>query len=192
MLNIILFGPPGAGKGTQSKKIIEKFNLTHISTGDVLRKNIEKRTPLGIEAKKLIDDGNYVTDEMAIEIIHNELSNHNNSNGFIFDGFPRTTFQAEQFSNILSKHGGGDVTLMISIEVDEILLVERLMNRSKESGRPDDRQEDIIKKRIDIYHSRTSCIKDFYKSRGKFESINGNGKIDVIFNRICEVIDKYK
>ena len=191
MLNIILFGPPGAGKGTQSKKIIEKFNLTHISTGDVLRKNIEKGTPLGIEAKKLIDDGNYVTDEMAIEIIHNELSSHSNHNGFIFDGFPRTTFQAEQFSNILSKHGG-DVSLMISIEVDEILLVERLMNRSKESGRPDDRQEDIIKKRIEIYHSRTSCIKDFYKSQGKFESINGNGEIDAIFNRMCEVIDKYK
>ena len=191
MLNIVLFGPPGAGKGTQSKKIIEKFNLTHISTGDVLRKNIEKRTPLGIEAKKLIDDGNYVTDEMAIEIIHNELSNHNNPNGFIFDGFPRTTFQAEQFSNILSKHGG-DVSLMISIEVDETQLIERLMNRSKESGRPDDRQEDIIKKRIEIYHSRTSCIKEFYKSQGKFESINGNGEIDAIFSRMCEVIDKYK
>lgn len=191
MLNIVLFGPPGAGKGTQSKKIIEKFNLTHISTGDVLRKNIEKGTLLGIEAKKLIDDGNYVTDEMAIDIIHNELSSHNNPNGFIFDGFPRTIFQARQFSNILFKHGG-DVSLMISIEVDETQLIERLVNRSKESGRPDDRQEDIIKKRIEIYHSRTSCIKEFYKSQGKFESINGNGEIDAIFNRMCEVIDKYK
>ncbi len=190
MLNIILFGPPGAGKGTQSKKIIEKFNLTHISTGDVLRKNIEEGTLLGIEAKKLIDDGNYVTDEMAIEIIHNELSMHHNPNGFIFDGFPRTTFQAEKFSQILSIHGG-DVNLMISIEVEESLLIERLINRSKESGRPDDRQEDIIKKRIEIYHNRTSCIKEFYKSQGKFESINGNGEIDIIFDKICLVIAKY-
>jgi len=190
MLNIILFGPPGAGKGTQSRKIIEKFNLTHISTGEVLRKNIEEQTPLGIEAKKLIDDGNYVPDDMAIEIIHNELSRQKNNNGFIFDGFPRTKFQAEKFSGILSKFGG-DVNLMISIEVDEDVLIERLINRSKETGRPDDRQEDIIRKRLEIYRTRTSCIKEFYQSEGKFEAIDGNGEIDVIFDKICSVIAKY-
>jgi adenylate kinase len=190
MLNIILFGPPGAGKGTQSKKIIEKYKLSHISTGDILRKNIEKKTALGIEAKKLIDDGNYVPDDMAIQLINNELSIQQNQNGFIFDGFPRTTYQAERFSNILSKYGG-DVSLMISIEVEENKLIERLVNRSKESGRPDDRQEEIIRKRLSIYHSRTSCIKDYYKSLGKFESIDGNGEIDVIFDKICTVITKY-
>ena len=125
MLNIVLFGPPGAGKGTQSKKILKKYNLTHISTGEVLRKNIEERTSLGIEAKRLIDDGNYIPDDMAIEIIHNELSRHKTSNGVIFDGFPRTKNQAERFSEILSNHGG-DLSLVISISDQERILSERL------------------------------------------------------------------
>jgi len=190
MINIILFGPPGAGKGTQSRKILEKYNLVHISTGEVLRKNIEEKTLLGIEAKKLIDDGNYIPDDMAIEIIHNELSRCKNSNGFVFDGFPRTKYQAEQFSKILSSHGG-DISLMISIEVQENILIERLKKRAIEAGRPDDRQEDIIRKRLGIYQDRTHCVKDFYKSIGKYESIDGNGEIDVIFDKICSVIGKY-
>jgi len=191
MLNIVLFGPPGAGKGTQSQKIIDKYNLIHISTGEVLRKAIEAQTPLGIEAQKFIDDGNYVTDEMALEIIKEELNNHKNSNGFIFDGFPRTTFQAEQFSAILSKHDG-DVNVMISLEVEENVLVKRLINRAKESGRPDDRKEEIIRKRIEIYNQRTASVEDYYKSFGKFESVNGIGEIDVIFDKICATIEKYK
>ncbi|MCD4833516.1 MAG: adenylate kinase [Bacteroidales bacterium] len=191
MLNIVLFGPPGAGKGTQSQKIIDKYNLIHISTGEVLRKAIEAQTPLGIEAQKFIDDGNYVTDEMALEIIKEELSNHKNSNGFIFDGFPRTTFQAEQFSGILSKYGG-DVNVMISLEVQENTLVKRLINRAKESGRPDDRKEGIIRKRIEIYNQRTASVEDYYKSFGKFESVNGIGEIDVIFDKICATIERYK
>ena len=191
MLNIVLFGPPGAGKGTQSQKIIDKYNLVHISTGEVLRKAIEAKTPLGIEAQKYIDDGNYVSDEMAIEIIKEKLGNHTNSNGFIFDGFPRTTFQAEIFSGILSKYGG-DVNVMISLELEENALVERLMNRSRESGRPDDSKEEIIRKRIEIYNQRTAHIKDYYKSLGKFESVNGIGEIDVIFDKICTTIEKYK
>ena len=190
MLNIILFGPPGAGKGTQSKKIIEKYNLTHLSTGDILRRNIEENTRLGIEAKKLIDDGNYVSDEMAIEIMHHELGRYNNPKGFIFDGFPRTVYQAEQFSKILSNYGG-DLSLMISMEVNENLLIERILNRSKQLGREDDREVEIIKKRIRIYNQRTSCIKEFYKSLGKLEMIDGNGEIDVIFDKICSVIAKY-
>ena len=190
MLNIVLFGPPGAGKGTQSQKIIDKYNLIHISTGEILRKAISEQTPLGIEAQKYIDDGNYVTDEMAIEIIKEELDKHKNTNGFIFDGFPRTTFQAEKFPGILSKFGG-DVNVMISLDVEEKVLVERLINRSKESGRPDDRKEEIIQKRIGIYNKRTALVADYYKSLGKYQSINGNGEIDVIFDNICEAIEKY-
>lgn len=190
MLNIVLFGPPGAGKGTQSQKIIDKYNLIHISTGEILRKAISEQTPMGIEAQKYIDDGNYVTDKMAIEIIKEELDRHKNTNGFIFDGFPRTTFQAERFSGILSKYGG-NVNLMISLDVDEKVLEERLINRSKESGRPDDRKEEIIQKRFGIYNKRTALIADYYKSLGKYQSINGNGKIDVIFDNICEAIEKY-
>lgn len=190
MLNIVLFGPPGAGKGTQSQKIIDKYNLIHISTGEILRKAISERTPLGLEAQKYIDDGNYVTDEMAIKIIKEELDKHKNTNGFIFDGFPRTTFQAEHFSEILSKYGG-DVNVMISLEVNNKVLEERLINRSKKSGRPDDRKEEIIQKRIRIYNKRTALVADYYKSLGKYQSINGNGKIDVIFDNICEAIEKY-
>jgi len=191
MLNIVLFGPPGAGKGTQSQKIIDKYNLVHISTGDILRREIKAKTPLGIEAQKLIDDGNYVTDEMAIEIIQNELDNYKDSEGFIFDGFPRTTFQAELFPSILSKYNG-DVNVMISLEVDESKLVDRLISRAKELGRPDDRKEEIIQKRIQIYNVRTKQVKDHYKSLGKYESVDGFGEIDVIFDKICSVIEKYK
>ncbi|NOQ27859.1 MAG: adenylate kinase [Bacteroidales bacterium] len=191
MLNIILFGPPGAGKGTQSKKISDKYKLVHISTGDTLRKAIVKQSPIGIEAKKLIDDGNYVTDQMAIEIIKEELDNHKKVNGFVFDGFPRTTYQAKQFPKILSSHGG-NVNVMISMAVDESILLERLINRAKESGRPDDREEEIIYKRIEIYNKTTACVKDYYKSLGKYESIDGNGEIDVIFDEISTVIERYK
>lgn len=190
MLNVVLFGPPGAGKGTQSKKIIEKYNLIHISTGDILRKEIALGSALGIEAKRLIDDGNYVTDDMAIEIIMGELKRNRNCNGFIFDGFPRTRYQAEKFPELLSSFGG-DVNVMISLEVDENELLKRLINRSKESGRPDDRKEEIIKKRIGIYKERTAIITDYYKSLNKHQTVDGNGEIDVIFNAICETIEKY-
>ncbi|MCG8411173.1 MAG: adenylate kinase [Bacteroidales bacterium] len=190
MLNIILFGPPGAGKGTQSEKILEKYGLTHISTGEILRKAIEEKTPMGIEAQKLIDDGNYVTDEMAIGIIEEELAKHKNTNGFIYDGFPRTKYQAEKFAELLAKYNS-NVTLMISLNVDENVLVNRLITRSKESGRPDDRDESIIFKRIKIYKNRTSIISKFYNEQGKHQSIDGNGEIGEVFDRICKTIDTY-
>lgn len=190
MLHVILFGPPGAGKGTQSKKLIKKYDWTHISTGELLRSEIEKKTPLGIEAQKLIDDGNYVTDEMAFEIIQSEIDRNKEAKGFVFDGFPRTLYQAEKFPELV-RLNGHDNYLLISIEVDEEVLIERLIGRSKESGRPDDRQKDIIQKRIQIYHQKTSCIKEFYKSQGKLESVNGNGEIDTIFDEICNVIEKH-
>jgi adenylate kinase len=190
MLNIVLFGPPGSGKGTQSKKITNKFDLVHISTGEILRKEIAKQSPIGIEAQKLIDDGNYVTDDMALEIIRKELDRNANSKGFVFDGFPRTIYQAEKFSEILPDNEN-DIELMISIEVDHAEIIERLTQRAKESGRADDRQKEIIQKRIEIYNQRTAKVADYYKSLGKFESINGNGEIDVIFDEICRAIEKY-
>ena len=154
-----------------------------------MRKAIIKKSPLGIEAQKFIDDGNYVSDEIAIEIIKEELEKHKNTSGFIFDGFPRTRYQAEQFQGILSKYSG-DVNFMISLEVEENILIERLLNRSKESGRPDDRKVEIIQKRIGIYNKRTALVADYYKSLGKYQSINGNGEIDVIFDEICKAIEK--
>lgn len=190
MLNVILFGPPGAGKGTQSKKIIEKYNLVHISTGDILRKEIALGSELGIEAKRLIDDGNYVTDDMAIAIIKEELKRNSDCNGFIFDGFPRTRYQAEKFPELLSDYGG-DVNVMISLDVDENELTKRLINRAKESGRPDDRKEEIIKKRIGIYNERTAIVIDYYKNLKKYQAVDGNGNIDQIFSMICETIEKY-
>ena len=190
MLNIVLFGPPGAGKGTQSQKIIDKYNITHISTGDILRKAIAEKTPLGVLAASYIDDGNYVPDDVAIDIIKEELDKQKSPNGYIFDGFPRTRFQAEKFSGILATYGG-DVNLMISLRVEEKQIIERLNNRSKKSGRPDDRAEDIIRKRIGIYNTRTAVVADYYKSLGKYESIDGNGKIDSIFDDICDAIEKY-
>jgi adenylate kinase len=190
MRNIVLFGPPGAGKGTQSQKIIEKYNLVHISTGDILRKEIAIGSELGIEAKRLIDDGNYVTDEMAIEIIKAELNRNKSCNGFIFDGFPRTKHQAEIFPELLNGFGG-DINVMISLDVQEKVLINRLAERAKQSGRPDDRKEEIIKKRIGIYNDRTAVVSNYYKNLGKHQSINGDGKIDVIFEEICETIEKY-
>lgn len=190
MLNIVLFGPPGSGKGTQSKKLTGKFNLVHISTGEILRKEIGKQSPIGIEAQKLIDDGNYVTDDMALEILKGELTRNARAKGFVFDGFPRTIYQAEKFSEILSLNKK-DIDLMISIEVADDEIIDRLIRRAKEFGRPDDRQKEIIQKRIEIYNQRTAKVADYYKSLGKFESINGNGEIDVIFDQICSAIEKY-
>ncbi len=189
MLNLVLFGPPGAGKGTQSEKISDKYNLVHISTGEVLRKAIEEKTSLGVLAASYIDDGNYVPDNIAIGIIKEELQKHKDSNGFIFDGFPRTRYQAEQFSEILSEFGG-DINLMIALDVAEEELIKRLINRANDSGRPDDRAEDIIKKRIEIYNKKTAVVADYYKSIGKYKSIDGNDKIDVIFENICKSIEK--
>lgn len=191
MLHVILFGPPGAGKGTQSQKLTQKYGWVHLSTGEILRKEIEKKTPLGIEAQRLIDDGNYVTDDMAFEIIRSEIDRNKGAKGFIFDGFPRTTYQAEKFPEI-AQLNGEHKQVLISIEVNEDILIERLLNRAKESGRPDDRQKDIIQKRIQIYHQKTSCVKEYYKSQGKLETVDGNGEIDSIFDKICEVIEKYK
>ena len=188
MLNIILFGPPGAGKGTQSQKLIDKYNLIHVSTGEILRKNIENKTPLGIEASKYIDHGNYVSDDIAIQIIKDELAKNMPCNGFIFDGFPRTVPQADLFKKILKDYHS-EVSVLISLEVDEETLIKRLLIRSEKSKRPDDTCEEIIRKRLTIYEKNTLVIKEYYKKLNKYQSINGLGDIDKIFCDICNVID---
>lgn len=191
MLNIVLFGPPGAGKGTQSKRIIAKYGLNHISTGEILRKAIAKKTPLGVEAQKHIDKGYYVPDEMAVKIIKQELRKFPQAKGFIFDGFPRTINQANELEKILSVIEA-KVNVMISLETNEKAIIGRLTQRYNNSGRPDDQSLDIIKKRITIYHANTRILKDYYKSKGKCESVCGIGEIDVIFDKICSIIERYQ
>ena len=191
MLNIVLFGPPGAGKGTQSMKIIDKYNLKHISTGEILRKAIADKTSLGIEAQKHIEKGYYVPDKMAIDIIRKELGKFEQSEGYIFDGFPRTIHQAAHLEKILSVMGA-KVNVMISLETNEKAIIERLYSRYNNSARADDKSEDIIKKRIAIYNTNTRILKDYYQSMGKCESVYGIGEIDVIFDKICSIIERYK
>ena len=189
MLNIILFGPPGAGKGTQSQLLVNKYGLVHISTGDILRENIEKKTSLGIEASKLIDHGNYVSDDIAVKLITQEIEKHLPCNGFVFDGFPRTVFQADRFKEILSKYNS-DVTALISIELDNTSIIDRLLNRAETSKRPDDTCKEIIEKRLAIFEKNTLIIKEYYKNLNKYQSVNGLGDIDKIFSDICNLIDK--
>lgn len=191
MLNIVLFGPPGAGKGTQSEKLIEKFNLQHLSTGDILRSAIQKQTPLGLEAKKFIDRGELVPDETVIGLIEKELDDHRNVKGFIFDGFPRTTVQAQKLDEMLH-HKGTSISLMIALDVDKEELIKRLLNRGLESARTDDQNVEVIEKRIKVYHDCTKVVGEYYKAQDKYKSIYGMGTIDDIFDRICVAIDESK
>jgi adenylate kinase len=190
MLNLVLFGPPGAGKGTQSQKLIDKYHLVHLSTGDILRNEISNGTQLGLEAKKLMDQGILVPDEVVIGMISNKLDANKDAKGFIFDGFPRTVAQAEALDELL-KSKNTAISGMVALEVNDQELEVRLLNRGKESGRPDDANPEIIRKRINEYNTKTAPVANFYKSQGKFVSINGIGSIDDIFNAVCAVIDKY-
>lgn len=191
MLNLVLFGPPGAGKGTQSQKLIEKYNLIHLSTGDILRNEISNGTELGLEAKKLMDQGLLVPDEVVIGMISNKLDANKDANGFIFDGFPRTVAQAEALDELL-KSKNTTISGMIALSVDDVELEKRLLNRGKESGRPDDANPEIIRKRIQEYNSKTAPVANFYKSQAKYVSIVGIGNIDEIFNEICKVVDTFQ
>jgi len=187
MLNIVLFGPPGAGKGTQSQKIIEKYQLRHLATGDMLRAAIRERTPIGIEAQKFIDKGQLVPDEMVIDLIARELENHEVT-GFVFDGFPRTTVQARKLDEMLEAKKA-PITIMLALEVEYNELLARLLNRGKLSDRSDDQDESIIRGRLDIYAKTTLPVMDYYKAQGKYRGVNGMGTIDEVFERICKVID---
>jgi adenylate kinase len=189
MLNIVLFGPPGAGKGTQSAKLIDKYKLVHLSTGDIFRANIKNQTELGKLAKSYIDKGQLVPDDVTIRMLESEVKKYPKAAGFIFDGFPRTQAQAQALDNLLgSKHTG--INLMLSLEVEEEELRKRLLNRGKDSGRADDQDPAIIQKRIDVYNAETSAVKDYYQQQGKYRGINGIGDIDIIFDLLCAEIDK--
>ncbi|MFN8407504.1 MAG: adenylate kinase [Sphingobacteriaceae bacterium] len=189
MLNLVLFGPPGAGKGTQSQKLIEKHQLVHLSTGDLLRNEISKETTLGKEAKKLMDQGFLVPDEVVIRMISNSLDANKNANGFIFDGFPRTVAQAEALDQLLASKGSS-ISGMIALEVDDTELEARLLLRGKDSSRPDDANPEVIRKRIAEYKAKTAVVANFYKGQNKFTSIQGVGNIDEIFASIAQVVDR--
>jgi len=188
MLNLVLFGPPGAGKGTQSQNLIDHYQLIHLSTGDLLRSEITQGTALGIEAKKLMYQGILVPDEVVIGMISNKLDSNKDAKGFIFDGFPRTVAQAEALDNLLaSKHSA--ITGMIALEVADDELERRLLLRGKESGRPDDANPEVIRKRIVEYNTKTAPVANFYKTQNKFYSIPGVGQIDDIFASLRQVIN---
>jgi len=188
MLNLVLFGPPGAGKGTQSQKLIKKYQLVHLSTGDILRNEISQGTELCLEAKKLMDQGLLVPDEVVIGMISNKLDANRDANGFIFDGFPRTVAQAEALDELLETKDSG-ISCMIALVVTDEELEKRLLNRGKDSGRPDDANPEIIRKRIVEYNTKTAQVANYYKAQDKFCSINGIGGIEDIFDSICSTVD---
>ena len=188
MLNIVIFGAPGSGKGTQSERIVEKYGINHISTGDVLRAEIKNGTELGKTANGYIDQGQLIPDELMIDILASVFDSFEDSKGVIFDGFPRTIAQAEALKKMLAERGQ-DVTVMVDLEVPEDELMTRLIKRGKDSGRADDNEE-TIKKRLHVYHSQTAPLIDWYKNEKKYQHINGLGTMDGIFADICEAVDK--
>lgn len=186
-LNIVLFGPPGAGKGTQSQFLIDHYGLVHLSTGDLLRAEIKDETPLGLQAKELMDEGKLVPDEVVIGMIRNKLDAHNTAKGFIFDGFPRTQAQAEALDALLYSKGQA-ITKMLALEVSETELVKRLLGRGATSGRADDQDEVVIGKRIKEYEAKTAPLKDYYTKQSKFTGIDGMGSIADITDRLVKAI----
>ena len=188
MLNLVIFGAPGSGKGTQSERIVEKYGINHISTGDVLRAEIKNGTELGKTAKGYIDQGQLIPDELMIDILASVFDSFKDSKGVIFDGFPRTIAQAEALKKMLAERGQ-DVSVMVDLEVPEDELMVRLIKRGKDSGRADDNEE-TIKKRLHVYHSQTAPLIDWYKNEKKYQHINGLGTMDGIFADICEAVDK--
>ena len=188
MLNIVIFGAPGSGKGTQSERIVEKYGINHISTGDVLRAEIKNGTELGKTAKGYIDQGQLIPDELMIDILASVFDSFKDSKGVIFDGFPRTIAQAEALKKMLAERGQ-DVSVMVDLDVPEEELMVRLIKRGKDSGRADDNEE-TIKKRLHVYHSQTAPLLDWYKNEKKYQHINGLGTMEGIFAEICEAVDK--
>ena len=190
MFNLILFGPPGSGKGTQSERLIAKYGLKHLSTGDLLRSEIAAKTPLGMEAKKIMDKGQLVPDEVVIGMISSALETNPQAKGFLFDGFPRTVAQAEALDKLL-KLKGTQINAMISLLVTEEELVKRLLNRGLTSGRSDDTNEEVIRARITEYRNKTSVVADYYKQFDKLAEIKGEGSIDDIFNELSTQIETH-
>ncbi len=188
MLNIILFGPPGAGKGTQSEKIIEKYGVTHLSTGDVFRYNMKNDTELGKLAKSYIDKGELVPDEVTNNMVADFLERNPNPNGVIFDGYPRTIAQGNALDQLLAK-SGKEISMMVALEVEEDELVKRLLERGKTSGRADDQDENTIRNRFRVYEDETSPLAKYYSDQDKYVGVHGMGSIDEIFDRLCHAID---
>lgn len=189
MTNIILFGPPGSGKGTQATFLKEKYNLVHISTGDVFRYNIKNETDLGSLAKSFMAKGKLVPDEITIDMLSNEVDKNNDANGFIFDGFPRTEAQAGALGHLMDDKDT-QIDAMVALEVDDEILVERLLERGKTSGRTDDADEKIIRNRIKVYYNETAILKEYYQKLKKFHGVDGVGSIEEITERLSKVIDK--
>ena len=188
MLNIVLFGPPGAGKGTQSKKLCDKYQLIHLSTGDLLRDEISRTTTLGMQAKSLMDKGELVSDEVVIGMIDAKLNANPQSQGFIFDGFPRTQAQAKALDELLEKKKA-PISMMVALEVNDEELLHRLLLRGADSGRADDRDENVIRRRIFNYNNQTAPLKKYYSEQKKFHSVYGMGSIDDIFELLVATID---
>lgn len=191
MLNIILFGPPGSGKGTQAQTLVEHFDLVHISTGDLLRQEIKDETPLGLEAKSFMDKGLLVPDEVVIGMISSKLENNSEANGFIFDGFPRTVAQAEALDKLLS-FKEMDIDQLLFLQVDEEELVKRLLKRGESSGRADDVDESIIRNRIEVYKKETLQVANYYKDQDKLTNVEGVGSINQISNLLIHHIEKLR
>jgi adenylate kinase len=189
MFNLIIFGAPGSGKGTQSAKIAARYNFAHISTGDIFRNEIKNQTPLGKRVKEVIDSGHLVSDELLMEIIENAMEKLGNPNGFIFDGFPRTLRQARDMDEMMHRHKEC-ISLVLALDVNREEIIERLLIRAQEQGRKDDTEE-VICNRLEVYQNQTSPLIDYYKNQSKFVSINGVGTQEGIFAKICRTIDPY-
>ena len=183
MLNIVLFGAPGAGKGTQAFLLAEKYGLKHLSSGEILRKEIASGTKSGMIAKKLIDKGEFAPDEVVVDMIRTQIEKHPDAKGFIFDGFPRTTAQAE-ILDLLMREKGMEIVSMIALDVETDELIDRLLKRGADSGRADDKSIDVIRKRIDIYHKKTEPVIEYYNVQKKYAVIAGTGAIEDIFDRL--------
>ena len=189
MLNIVLFGPPGAGKGTQSERLIKKYNLVHLSTGDIFRANIKGETELGKLAKSYMDKGQLVPDTVTIDLLRSEVEKYKEPNGFIFDGFPRTTAQAEALDAFLNEKNMS-ISATIALDVDEDMLVERLLKRGLESGRTDDQDEQKIRNRFEEYNTKTAPLIDYYKHQKKFYELDGVGEIAEITARLAGIVSQ--
>ena len=188
MFNLILFGPPGSGKGTQSENLIARYGLKHLSTGDLLRSEIAQQTGLGLEAKKIMDKGQLVPDEVVIGMISTALDANPDAKGFLFDGFPRTAAQAEALDKLLDLKNTS-IGVMLAMDVSEEELVRRLLKRGETSDRSDDTNENVIRERIAVYNSKTAAVADYYKSFDKVVHLKGEGTVDEIFDRLCSEID---
>jgi adenylate kinase len=189
MINIVLFGKPGAGKGTQAEFLKEKYNLTHLSTGDIFRFNIKNDTDLGRLAKTFMDKGDLVPDEVTIQMLQSEVDKNPESAGFLFDGFPRTIAQAGALDQFLESKGQS-ITATVALDADDSVLVARLLERGKTSGRPDDQDEEKIRNRYQEYNEKTAPLMDYYQDQGKFHAVNGIGTIQEVNERLNQVFDK--